>query len=131
MKKAWIFLAIFLITMSFAHAGENVQTLEYHKESKDVKQIEVKENFDKLDPRGYRIEVNRGFFSRKPYLRMVSNANGKVVMHGEPLQNFADAVITAVRISNASLGGQIQIIDNFTKRSGFLVDQVTMTEENK
>ena len=58
----------------------------------------------------YTIEIERGFWSRKPHL-VIRAENGKVVASGETLANFTDAVKTATNLSE----GEFEIVDRFHK----------------
>lgn len=59
----------------------------------------------------YTLEIRRNFMG-KAYLRLVSDQNGKILMHGEILQNYSDAVETAGRIA----GGTLVVHDRFSER---------------
>lgn len=53
-----------------------------------------------ISPAHFTIQIRRGFFTRKPYLVLVGD-NGETVMHGERLENFGDALHTAIRLAQA------------------------------
>ena len=55
----------------------------------------------------YTIEVSRKWYG-KPYVKIVA-MNGKTVAHGESLENFTDAMATALNIAN----GDFEVLDRF------------------
>jgi hypothetical protein len=56
----------------------------------------------------HEIVIAKSFWTRKPYLKIVA-MNGETVMHGETLQNHADAVATANNLSK----GKFLVVDEY------------------